>query len=253
LGRYRASRLVYHPIQSDSYVEYQLCYSSVRSFIRSSSVKIVGRFSPMIEFSQRLWKEFEAGSLARARAALDRGEAPDARARKFPNITCLMVAAREDHGELVTLLLERGAAVNAVDSNQWTALHHAGIKGGAGLVRRLLAGPGLDCNPRDTLGYTPLMAAVLGNNLPAVRELAGDTRVDIGTKDDDGEDLLQAAGRRHNLEVIAVLREAAGREAPPVEGAEEVQARMEARERQRQRMEEDRQFEYDLEMQLECN
>ena len=40
-------------------------------------------------------------------------------------ITALMCAAAQGHVEIVTSLLERGADVNKVDKDEWTALIYA--------------------------------------------------------------------------------------------------------------------------------
>jgi ankyrin repeat protein len=108
-----------------------------------------------------------------------------------------MWAARAGHEEVASLLLERGAAVNAVDTNQSTALHYAGHNDSGGVVRILLAQPGVDCNPRDSggqsAGQTPVMAAVVNGKTECVRVLAGDPRVKLDTRDDQGRTLEAAA------------------------------------------------------------
>jgi ankyrin repeat protein len=60
-------------------------------------------------------------------------------------------------------------------------------------VRVLLDQPGVDCNPRDGQGWTPVMWAVKYGWVECVRELAGDPRVDLDTRDGEGNTLEEAA------------------------------------------------------------
>jgi ankyrin repeat protein len=105
-----------------------------------------------------------------------------------------MEASGCGHEEMVSLLLERGADVNAVDADQQTALHRAcSFIGGPGVVRILLAQPGVDCNPRNRAGRTPVMAAVGWGRVECLRVLAGDLRVELDTTDVTGKTLEEAA------------------------------------------------------------
>jgi ankyrin repeat protein len=144
-----------------------------------------------------LWQHCKDGSLVEVRAALERGEGVDTRGDAFLS-TGLMEAAEEGHHEVVSLLLERGAAVNAVDAFHRTALHYTRFFGRALVVRILLAQPGVDCNPRDGEGRTPVMWAVIHGEVECVRALAADHRVELDTTTDEGMTLEKEArwGRR---------------------------------------------------------
>jgi ankyrin repeat protein len=132
------------------------------------------------------------GSLEEVRAALKRGEEVDTRGGAG-NSTGLVVAGGKGHEAVVSLLLKRGAAVNAVDTDQRTALYWACGYDRPGVVRILLAQPGVDCNPRDGSGETPVMAAVKCDKVECVRVLAGDPRVELDTTDDEGSTLEEEA------------------------------------------------------------
>ena len=133
-----------------------------------------------------LWEECCDGNVAGVLAALERGERVD-------TMPCLMLAADQGHGEVVSLLLERGAAVNAVDTKEWTALHWASSNGKAGAVRILLAQPGVDCNPRNKNGATPLMVAVACGKAECVRVMVRDRRVELDTVANSGTTLEDRA------------------------------------------------------------
>ena len=53
--------------------------------------------------------------------------------------TALLVTARAGNNEVVRLLVERHAEVNAVDNRQHTALYYAGERGFTEIVELLLA------------------------------------------------------------------------------------------------------------------
>jgi ankyrin repeat protein len=137
-----------------------------------------------------LWKASSMGFVAEVQAALERGEEVDSRGGEL-NSTGLMEAAMNGHEGVVSLLLERGAVVNAVDGIvQQTALHYADSPG---VVRILLAQPGVDCNPRDTYGETPIVEAVSGGMVECVRVLAWDPRVELDSTNGQGTTLEELA------------------------------------------------------------
>jgi ankyrin repeat protein len=72
----------------------------------------------------------------------------------------LYAAARRGDEAMVTLLLEKGADINANDGAVGTALHAAAI-GGHKDVAELLLERGADANVRTSAGVTPLVAAEL--------------------------------------------------------------------------------------------
>ena len=85
--------------------------------------------------------------------------------------------------------------MNAVNTDQQTALHLASLYGSPAVVRILLAQPGVDCNPRGMDGYTPLMLAVLEDGkAECVRGMVGDRRGELDTGDHGGTTVDDAAG-----------------------------------------------------------
>ncbi len=72
--------------------------------------------------------------------------------------TALCLAAGSGHGEVVSLLLERGANANHADVRGRTALHYAAEIGDSSVVGTLLAG-GADGSVQDKGGATALFLA----------------------------------------------------------------------------------------------
>jgi ankyrin repeat protein len=133
-------------------------------------------------------------------ARLAEGASVEERGGEFET-TCLTAAVEWGHEEVVDLLLERGADVNAEDMDEWTALHWACYMGREWLVRRILDHPGVECNLRNGggqaqySGLTPLMVAVVKGQVEAVRAMVTDPRVEVDIKTEGERLLLERVAR----------------------------------------------------------
>ena len=72
-------------------------------------------------------------------------------------MTLLQVASRRGHLEIISFLIDNGAAINAVEIDNRAALHFAVIHGRLSIARCLLE-PGADVHVRKRPGLTPLHA-----------------------------------------------------------------------------------------------
>jgi len=110
--------------------------------------------------------------------------------------------------ELVKLLLDKGADVNAMSEGVGTALMRASNVD----VVRLLLDKGADVNakwkcgyhPACLLGETALMRAAASGSVDKVKLLL-DRGADINTKSNDGETALLSATCSGRVEVIKIL------------------------------------------------
>lgn len=111
--------------------------------------------------------------------------------------------------EVVGLLLERGAKVNARDSVRFTPLHHAmkpGVQAGENSqVVKLLLDAGADVNAQNHRGETPLHLALQRAEVEVV-QLMMKADPDVGLQYPDGRSLLHLA-RRNNAEESEILVE----------------------------------------------
>lgn len=116
----------------------------------------------------------------------------------------LIKAAKHDDPKAIRVLLERGADVDAKDSNDGTALHMAVSKGHVKTTKLLLS-HAADINAKNEKdGATPLyLAACRGNDKTA--KLLLSHGADVNLKTDDGSTPLHSAARRGNAEITDLL------------------------------------------------
>lgn len=119
--------------------------------------------------------------------------------------TPLLVAAEAGQVEAARLLLDEGAAVDARNRWETTALHVACLRGHEGLVALLLA-RGADTRlSRDGYGLSGLMCAAWTGSVGAVRQLLlhGEARVD--ERSSNGRTAIWLAATRGHSEAVWTL------------------------------------------------
>jgi ankyrin repeat protein len=102
------------------------------------------------------------GDVDAPRAALDTGGDVNLASIGIP---LLSYAAANGHVDVVELLIQHGARVDALDySTQWTPLHHACAHGRIEVVKKLVAG-GCNINVVASDDITPFWVAVERHNI----------------------------------------------------------------------------------------
>src|SRR5262249_15411433 len=112
-----------------------------------------------------------------------------------------------DQKEIVALLLDAGAPVNAKDAQGYTALHTAAFRGRAEIAK-LLIDRGADVNGTASDGFTPLHQAAWRGNCAVARLLLA-AGADVNARDDKGRTPLSWA---KHAEMVQLLREHGGME-----------------------------------------
>ncbi|MFN8395433.1 MAG: ankyrin repeat domain-containing protein [Bacteroidia bacterium] len=140
------------------------------------------------------------------------GAKPDARSKR--NIPALIMAAARKQAAVVAALLDKGADadIRATDAEkgieQITALHVASTNGHIEILQLLLE-RGAEVNAQDKSGLTPLMAASeLGNTVAVI--LLIDKGADVNLQDYDGLSplMLSAYTSQHDVARILLDHEA---------------------------------------------
>jgi ankyrin repeat protein len=101
----------------------------------------------------------------------------------------LILAVKNGHTKLASLLLRYGSEWNHQDSSNNTPLHYAA---GSGFIEciDLLILHGADVNASNNWKTTPIMIAMLLNHQGTVKRLLDEGSVDVNGKDENGNTLL---------------------------------------------------------------
>lgn len=106
--------------------------------------------------------------------------------------TPLIMACRNGHVKIASLLLQHGSEWNHCDSSQNSVLHYAAAFGWKECLD-LLIEHGADLNKENMWRVTPICIAMLKNHQGIVKEMLKREGVDVNGKDDKGRTLLALA------------------------------------------------------------
>ena len=109
--------------------------------------------------------------------------------------------------DVVKLLVKAGAEVRATDNKGYTCLMCASYEGHTETVRYLVGLPEVDMNHLNNRGYTSLHRAVFENHSDVVKVLI-DAGADVEAKNDNGRSPLHRACMVGNPEIVQMLVEA---------------------------------------------
>ena len=119
--------------------------------------------------------------------------------------TALHQAAQENNTDYIQELVSIGCDVNAVDATggQQTPLHKAAMYGHKKSVKLLLEN-NANANQCDKNGYTPIQTAIFyGGDFQVIEALIEKT--DLLKEDNNGQNILHAAVRFHQVDVIDLI------------------------------------------------
>ncbi|XP_026857638.2 dynein heavy chain 12, axonemal isoform X1 [Electrophorus electricus] len=150
-----------------------------------------------------LFLAVEEGLLDNACYLLDNGSSPDC--LDGEEDTPLFVAIRNNHYDMVKLLLSFNVKVNQEGAHCRTALHEAARMGLTDTVNLLLQS-GAQPDPRSNYGLTPLALAAQGGHLEIVQALLR-KGANVESQAQDSATILFEASASGNPDVISLLLE----------------------------------------------
>jgi hypothetical protein len=118
--------------------------------------------------------------------------------------TCLHTATHHGHLAICRLLIDKGAQLEAKNSDGKTPLHLAAYRGHVQIVR-LLCDRGADVEARSNSGRRPLHFAAWNGHITVVKELIEERNAEINSRDDGGRTALRWARQYNKLDVAAYL------------------------------------------------
>lgn len=122
--------------------------------------------------------------------------------------TPLMLTAQNNTPEIISLLLDLGAAINHVDSLGNTALTLAFMnENNSEENMNMLLDYGADPDIQNNEGYNALMTAAKTSGIDAVKKLLEITS-DVNTRNNNGDTALSIASVENNAEVVNAILEA---------------------------------------------
>lgn len=150
-------------------------------------------------------KAVRSGNLEVARMLLDFGARPNHNG--VDGVTPIIIAALQDDGPMVDLLLERGADLNGADASfaKNRTLHAVVMKGSQAMLEKLLA-LGADPNGTNALGETPLHLAV-ADGLHAKLKVLMEAGADPAFRMNDGKTPLHVAVESQRIDMVTSLLE----------------------------------------------
>ncbi len=159
-----------------------------------------------------IWSAIDEGNLDLVRRLVVNGQL-DVNSRQASGKTLLMESVSGNQPQIAAFLLDHGSAVNAIDSDGYTALHRAALQGSKQITKLLLAN-GADPNVATFKGGgTPLMMAAAADHLSISEALlAAGAAVDAKTPQEDTA-LYFAAFNRYTEITDLLLRHGADKSA----------------------------------------
>ena len=116
---------------------------------------IISISEPLDENQKKLLDAAYNGNEMQLKELLSKGTDIETRDYNFNGETALMYASTEGHLDLLKILLDNQADINAEDYSKSTPLHLASFNGHLSIVENLVE-EGADINSQDKWGNTPL-------------------------------------------------------------------------------------------------
>ena len=149
------------------------------------------------------------GDKSRVELFLEAGMNPDVRG-KDSDTTALIEASYRGYTEIVQILIDKGADVNAQGDYGYTALIAASAIGHTEIVQ-ILIDKNAKVNEKNNGGYTALLVASQNGHTKVVQLLL-DKGADVNAQAKDGHSALMWASQNGHTEIVQLLKNAGTKE-----------------------------------------
>jgi hypothetical protein len=126
------------------------------------------------------------------------------RSEELGGWTCLISASYNGHSHICRLLIDKGARIEAKNTNGWTPLPFAAMHGHLKIVR-LLCDHGADVEARNKWGMRPLHWAAYHGHISIVKVLIEVKNAEINARDTSGRTALWLAREHAKDDITAYL------------------------------------------------
>lgn len=154
------------------------------------------------ELDTRLLKAIKLNDIGFIEKQLAKGLDSD---HRIKSETLLMIAAREGREALVSMLVDKGADVNAKSAQGHNAMSFSSRYGYLEIVQYLL-NHGAEVNITNNNNWTPLLKAARGGHLEVVDYLLAH-EADINSRNSGGQDAVALARRYGHKKVMNYLKD----------------------------------------------
>jgi Carboxypeptidase regulatory-like domain/Ankyrin repeats (3 copies)/Ankyrin repeats (many copies) len=169
----------------------------------------VGGAIAVVEYTSELSSAVADEDVDRVRELIIKGANVNAKEDSYSKITPLFIAVETGDIEIVQLLLDNGAKINAQDKGKQTPLMRLDDDATTELVR-LLVRYGAKVNAADKQGNTALTLAAGGADAEVIKALI-DAGADVNAASKSGQTALMQAAENDDLESVKLLLEAGAR------------------------------------------
>lgn len=166
---------------------------------------VMGGMMIAVEYSSALSRSVADEDVEAVRDLLIRGAKVNDKEDSYSKITPLFVAVETGNIEIIQLLLDHGAKVNARDAEKQTPIMRLEEDATPELVE-LLVRYGAKIDVADKSGNTPLILAAAQAKVEVVKALI-DSGADVRAKNKAGRTALMNAAEKDDLEAVRLLLE----------------------------------------------
>jgi ankyrin repeat protein len=175
----------------------------VRADIQLEVQQIMGGVMIAVEYTSELSRAVADDDKETVRELLRKGEKVNAKEESYSKITPIFLAVETGDLELIQMLLDAGAKVNARSTSKETPLMRLDQDATNDLVQLLLR-YGAKVNVADENGNTPLIHAVEYSTPEAAQALIA-AGADVNAANSDGETALMKAADRGDIDTLRAL------------------------------------------------